>query len=201
MHVEARKVEEGVMPEVDADFIRALGVESGAVDDFRRNVRENLERELESATAAMVRDRLLDALLERHPVDVPESLLAAELARSGMRREGDEPPGDEEPEGAEATVRHRLRQGLMLAHLVADLDLSPDPTAVRAEVERMAATYEDPAQVMGWFYSDPSRLRPVESRLVEKEAVDSTLARVRVVDEPAEFDALMNPVQTSEASS
>ena len=56
--------------------------------------------------------------------------------------------------------------------MVSDQELAPDPGAVRAEVERMAATYEDPAQVVSWFYSDPSRLRPVESRLVEQRAID-----------------------------
>ena len=201
MHVEASKVEEGIKPEVDGDFIRALGVESGSLDDFRLNVRENLERELETAVAAVTRDRLLDALLERHPVEVPESMLAEELARAGLGRGADEAPGRKVPEAAQEGARHRLRQGLMLAHIVADLDLSPNPSAVRAEVERMAATYENPSQMIGWFYSEPSRLRPVESRLVEREAVEATLARVKVIDEPAEFDELMNPGQTSEASS
>ena len=201
MHVEAHKVEEGVMPEVDADFIRGFGVESGELDDFRRDVRSNLERELETATAAMTRNRLLDALLERHPVEVPESLVAEELGRAGLAGAAAEAPGDGAVEAAEASARQRLRQGLMLAQLVSDHELSPDPGAVRAEIERMAATYEDPAQVVSWFYSDPSRLRPVETRLVEQQAIEATLARVKVVDEPSEFDELMNPGQTSEASS
>ena len=58
-----------------------------------------------------------------------------------------------------------------------------------------------PAQVVSWFYSDPNRLRPVESRLVEHQAIEATLARVKVVDEPSEFDELMKPGQTSDASS
>ena len=198
MRVEAHKVEEGVMPEVDAEFIRGFGVESGELDDFRRDVRSNLERELGAATAATTRNRLLDALLERHPVDVPESLVAEELGRAGAAVEA---AGDAAVEAAAAGARQRLRYGLMLAQLVSDHELSPDPSAVRAEVERMAATYEDPAQVVGWFYSDPSRLRPVEIRLVEQQAIEATLARVKVVDEPSEFDELMNPGQTSEASS
>lgn len=201
MRVEARTVEEGVRPEVDADFIRGLGVESGEIDDFRRDVRSNLERELEAATAAVTRNRLLDALLERHPVDVPASLVAEELGRAGLGDAAPEGLGDAAIEAAEATARRRLQQGLLLAQIVSDQDLTPDPAAVRAEIERMAATYEDPAQVVSWFYSDPGRLRPVESRLVEHQAIEATLARVTVVDEPSEFDDLMNPGQTSEASS
>ena len=210
MHVEARKVEEGVLPEVDADFIRALGVESGDLDEFRRDVHANLERELEAAVAAVTRNRLLDALLERHPVEVPASLVAGEFARAGLAGAGAmagagagplaEAPGDAEREAAEAAARRRLQQGLLLAQIVSDQDLAPDPGAVRAEIERMAATYEDPAQVISWFYSDPSRLRPMESRLVEQQAIEAMLARVKVLDEPSEFDELMNPGQTSEAS-
>ena len=202
MHVEARKVEEGVLPEVDADFIRSFGVESGELDDFRRDVRSNLERELEAATAAVTRDRLLDALVEKHPVDVPAALVAEELARAGLGGgAAGEAPGDAAREAAEESVRRRLRQGLILAQLVSDHDLTPDPAAVRAEIERMAATYEEPAQVVSWFYSDPSRLRPVETRLVEHQAIEAALARVTVVDEPSGFDELMNPGQTNETSS
>ena len=201
MRVEARKVEEGVRPEVDPDFIRGLGVESGELDDFRRDVRSNLERELEAATAAVTRNRLLDALLETHPVDVPESLVAEELGRAGLGGAAPERLGDADIEAAEASARRRLQQGLMLAQLVSDHELAPDPSAVRAEIERLAATYEDPAQVVSWFYSDPGRLRPVETRLVEQQAIDVTLARVTVVDEPSKFDDLMKPGQTSEASS
>ena len=200
MHVEARKVEVGVLPEVDADFIRGLGVESGEMDEFRRNVRSNLERELESAAAAITRNRLLDALLERHPVEVPESLVAEELRQMSVKG-ADAAIGDPDLAGAEGSVRRRLQQGLVLAQIVSDLDLAPDPGAVRAEVERMAATYEDPSRVVGWFYSEPSRLRPVESRLVERQAIEATLARVQVVEEPSEFDELMNPGQTTGASS
>ena len=200
MHVEARKVEEGELPEVDADFVRGLGVDTGELGDFRRDVRSNLERELEAATAAVTRNRLLDALLERHPVDVPESLVAEELERAGLGASA-EVPGDAARGAAEAGVRRRLQLGLLLAQIVSDRDLAPDPGAVRAEIERMAATYEDPAQVVSWFYSDPGRLRPVETRLVEQQAIEATLARVNVLDEPSEFDDLMNPGQTSEASS
>ena len=209
MHVEASKVEEGVLPEVDAEFVRALGVASGDLDEFRRDVRANLERELEAAVTAVTRNRLLDALLERHPVEVPASLVAEELGRAGlpgaqaMPGGGGAAPGAQGPgeAAAEAAARHRLQHGLLIAQMVSDQDLSPDPGAVRAEIERMAATYEDPAQVVSWFYSDPSRLRPVESRLVEWQAIEAALARVKVVDEPSEFDELMNPGQTSDASS
>ena len=200
MRVEARKVEEGVLPDLDADFFRGFGVESGDLEEFRRGVRSNLERELETAASAVTRNRLLDALIERGPVEVPESLVAEELEREGLGGSV-EAIGDAGREAAEAGARLRLQRGLVLAQMVSDHGAPPDPGAVRAEVERMAATYEDPARVVGWFYSDPSRLRPVESRLAEREAVEAVLARVKVVDEPSEFDELMNPGQTSSASS
>ena len=125
---------------------------------------------LEAAASAVTRNRLLDAVLERHPVEVPESMVAEELARAGLGGPA-EAPLDPAHEAAEAGVRRRLQQGLVLARIVSDHQLTADPGAVRAEIERMAATYEDPAQVLSWFYSEPSRLRPVESRLVERQAI------------------------------
>ena len=197
MHVEVRSVEEGVLPELDADFIRGFGVESGEFEDFRREVRSNLERELEAATAALTRNRLLDALLARHPVDVPVALMAEELGHAGVAN----PSGDHASDAAVASVRLRLQRGLMLSQLVSDHGRPPDSAAVRAEIERIAATYEDSARMVSWFYSDEARLGTVRIRVAEREAVEETLARVKVVDEPSEFDELMNPGQTSEAPS
>lgn len=197
MRVESRKVEEGALPELDADFVRGLGVESGDLEEFRRGVRSNLERELEAAAAAVTKERLLDALLESHPVEVPAALVAEELGLAGREAPADAPGGAER----EAAVRRRLQQGLVIGQIVRDHDLRPDPGAVRTEIERMAATYEDPDQLVRWFYSEPSRLRSVESRLVERQATETMLARVRIVDEPSEFDELMNPGQTSATSS
>lgn len=197
MRVESRKVEEGALPELDADFVRGLGVESGDLEEFRRGVRSNLERELEAAAAAVTKERLLDALLESHPVEVPAALVAEELGPAGREGPTDAPGGAER----EAAVRRRLQQGLVIGQIVRDHDLRPDPGAVRTEIERMAATYEDPAQLVRWFYSEPSRLRSVESRLVERQATETMLARVRIVDEPSGFDELMNPGQTSDTSS
>lgn len=201
MRVEARKVEEGVLPEVDADFVRGLGVESGDLDEFRRDVRANLERELEAAASSVVRNRLLDALLDRHPVEVPAALLAEELGRAGLGGDAAAAVGDAAREAVEEGARRGLQRSLVLAQIVRDQELPPDLGAVRVEIERMAATYEDPDALIRWFYSDPSRLRQVESRLAEQRSVEAMLARVKVVDEPAEFDELMNPGQTSGESS
>lgn len=201
MRVEARKVEEGVLPEVDADFVRGLGVESGDLDEFRRDVRANLERELEAAASSVVRNRLLDALLDRHPVEVPAVLLAEELGRAGLGGDAAAAVGDAAREAVEEGARRGLQRSLVLAQIVRDQELPPDLGAVRVEIERMAATYEDPDALIRWFYSDPSRLRQVESRLAEQRSVEAMLARVKVVDEPAEFDELMNPGQTSGESS
>lgn len=206
--VAVRKVEEGVLPEVDAEFVRRLGVQSGEVEEFRRDVRANLERELEAAVSAVTRNRLLDALLERHPLEVPEVLVAQELhlqqARqaAALGRHGlDAGRAGAGGDGDEALARRRVQLGLLLSEVVSEHDAEPDPDAVRAEVERMAAAYEDPAQVVSWFYADPARVRRIELQLAESRALAAVLERVRVVDEPATFDDLMNPGQTSGASS
>ena len=208
LHVVVRKVEEGVLPEVDADFIRGFGVQSGETDDFRRDVRANLERELGAAISTAVTNRLLEALVERHPVEVPEVLVAEELRRMGRPADpaGTPDSGEALPEsgtgaefGIEAAVRHRLRLALILARIVSDHGGAADPAAVRAEIERMASTYEDPSRVTAWFYSQPERLRQVETRIMEQQAVEAVLGRVKLVDEPAGFDEVMNPGQTSGA--
>ena len=204
----ASKVEEAALPEVDADLVRSFGIESGEIEEFRANVRSNLERELASAISAATRNNLLDALLAHHPVEVPNVLVAEELSRQRSRdartlaMQGIDPADlGEAVGGGEALARRRVQLGLLLSEIVSEGELQPSPDEVRAAVERMAETYESPEQVVSWFYADPARLQPLESQLMEERAVESVLERVHLVDEPTEFDALLNPGQTTQARS
>lgn len=218
LQIAVREVEESSLPEVDADFVRSLGIESGEVEELRRDVRANLERELEAAIEARVKERLLDAMAERFPVEVPAGLLATgqeaahdhahdhdhdheydhdhdhdhehEHAAAGGEGEG----GADDPE--REFRRARVLRDLLVRQLVIDFELQPDEAEVRAAIERMAATYQDPAQVVRWFHSDPQRMQMLQAQNLERQAIDAALARVRVVDEPATFDELVRSGQT-----
>ena len=70
-----KKVEEQTLPELDAEFCRAFGVEEGGLEALRKEVRTSMERELDGVIRNRVRAQVLDALYRDNPLEVPRALV------------------------------------------------------------------------------------------------------------------------------
>ena len=196
MHV--KKVESPRVPEIDADFARQLGVADGDVDKMRVEVRANLEREVRKRLLAKVKGQVMEALLRVNPIEVPKALVAmeseqmAQAARRDMESRGmtmKNVPVESSWFGEQATRRVKL--GLLLAELVKVRDLHVKPEQVRAIVDECAETFEDPKEVVRWYYSQPQRLAEAEALALENNVVDWVLANAMVSETPIAFDELM----------
>ena len=66
------------LPTVDDDFAKDLGDEN--LEAFRTRVRSELLAHAQQEADARVRQGLLDLVIERNPVELPESLVARELS-------------------------------------------------------------------------------------------------------------------------
>ncbi|MCX7163019.1 MAG: trigger factor [Rhodocyclales bacterium] len=193
-----KKVEAPVVPEVDADFARQLGVTDGDVDKMRVEVRSNLEREVKKRLLAKVKEQVMEALLKVNPLEVPKALIEmesqqmAEAARRDMESRGmgmKNIPVEASWFTDQATRRVKL--GLLLAELVKTKDLHVKPEQVRAIVDEFAETFEDPKEVVRWYYSQPQRLAEAEALALENNVVDWVLANATVSETPVAFDELM----------
>ena len=196
--VKLKQVAEAKLAPVDADFAKMLGVADGNVDTMRKEVRENLEREVKRRINAKVKDQIMQALLDSTPVESPKSLVDMEIERmqNGMRQELESRgvKSDGMPMDAsifEAAAQRRVKLGLILAEVVRINGLQAKPEQVRAQVEEQAQTYEVPAEVVKWYYQSPDRLRDVESMVVEENVVAWALATAKVEDKKTDFDELM----------
>ena len=83
--------------------------------------------------------------------------------------------------------------GLLLAEIARKHELKVDGQRVRATIEKFAASYEKPEEVVKWYYSNQEHLSNVESMVIEDQLVDWVLEQAKVSDEPMSFDAVMNP--------
>ncbi len=205
--VTVHRVEEPVVPEVDDALAASFGVEEGGVEAFRREVRGNMERELADALRARIRDEVMNALLAAQPVDLPRALVDEEIERQMDERRRqlaglgiDAERLELDRAHFEEAARRRVALGLVLAEVVRSNGLQADPERVRQRVESIASTYEQPAEVVRWIYSDRSRLEPIESVVLEDQVVEWVLERARVEEQPSSFDELLNPGQTSSKS-
>ncbi|HJT50735.1 MAG TPA: trigger factor [Nitrosospira sp.] len=196
--VKVNGVEASRLPEVDAEFARSLGVADGDIEKMRGEIRANLEREVTKRVNAKLKEQVMHGLLAATSVEPPKVLVEMELERltQDAHRDlasrgldtGNMPlPRDLLQERAQ----QRVKLGLIVGELVKAHNLHPKPEQVRAVVEDLAQSYENPAEVVKWHYSTPERLNEAESAALEENVVVWVLEKVRVEDKAMTLDELM----------
>ncbi len=194
--VTIQTVAEPQLPEVDAEFAKAFGVEDGDIERFRQDVRANMTRELKQRIDAKIKSQALDLLLETNPIEIPQSLVAQEVQvlKEQMRQNLRGNTKIELPDNLfEESAQRRVRLGLVLAKVVKANEIKADPERVREAVEDLASTYENPKEVVDFYYGSKEHLASVEALALEGQVVDYVLTQVQVEDEPQGFQELMNP--------
>ncbi|TPQ25868.1 trigger factor [Methylomonas koyamae] len=196
--VELVKVEEPVLPEVDADFIKAYGVEDGDAVTFRADVRANMERELAQGLKNKLKTAVMDALFEHISVSIPNALIDQEIQalmkpyaerakNMRLKLEDLNLPRDMFEEQA----KRRVALGLILGEVIHKNELKVDADKVRSVIEDMAKSYERPEDVVNWYYADKSRLNDVQQMVLEDQAVAWIVSQAKVADVTVGFDQVM----------
>ncbi len=193
-----KQVEWAHLPEVDAEFAKSLGVPDGDLTKMREDIKSNLEREVKARAKAKTKDSVMDALIKVAELDVPKALTEqdvqrlVEMTRQDMAQRGmnvtDMPFP---PELFSAQAERRVRLGLILAELVKANNLQATSDQVKAQVEEFAQSYEDPQQVLKYYYSDRRRLAEVEALVLEENVVNYVLGKAKVSEKSVAFDELM----------
>ncbi|WP_050465810.1 trigger factor [Herbaspirillum autotrophicum] len=193
-----KKLEWAHLPEVDAEFAKSLGIEDGDLTKMREDIKRNLEREVSARTKAKTKDSVMDALIKVSELEVPKALVEqdverlAEMARQDMTQRGMDVKNMQLPkELFTAQAERRVRLGLILADVVKNNKLEATEEQVKAQVEDFAQSYEDPQQVLKYYFSDRRRLAEVEALVLEENVVNYVLGKAKVTDKSVPFDALM----------
>ena len=186
---------------LDDELFQSYGVEEGGESVFRDEVKKNMERELRNAVQTHTKNQVMDAILAVHAdIDVPGSLIAQEV--DGMRGQmfqqfGGQPspemdlksflPDDMFKEQAE----RRVRLGLLLGEMIGKMELRADPAKVKELIEDIASTYQDPQEVINWYYSENEQLAQIESRVLEDQVVEKILETAVIKEKTSSYqDAL-----------
>lgn len=189
------KVQQAVLPEVDAEFIKSFGIASGELDELNSEIRSNLERELKQATMSYLKVQLVDKLLKMHPdMEVPEGMVrdeAANLQRQAASRMGIEAE-KQELEPFMGIARNRVKSGLLLSEIARQNSIMVDGARVRQAIETVADTYEQPQEVVRLYYSEQRLLSAVENSVLEEQVVDWVLEQAKVTEESMNFNDVIN---------
>ncbi|MDK2123402.1 trigger factor [Parachitinimonas caeni] len=196
--VTVRNVSEPRLPEIDADFAKALGIEDGDVEKMRAEIRKNVSREVKRRLQARAKESVMQALLDVTTIELPKSLVGLEIgrlieqAREEMRSRGFDPKEMPfPPELFEEQAKRRVALGLILAELVRANGLEAKPEQVKALVQEFAESYEHPEDVVKWYYASADRLDGPEAMVMEDNVVAYVYGVAKPIDKVLTFDELM----------
>ena len=197
--VTLKKLEASHLPEVTDELAKSLGAFDATVTGLRADIRGNLEREVKFRLLGRNKQAALDALVEHAELDLPNSIVQAELdrmvqgAREELKQRGikdaDKAPIPEEVFKPQA--ERRVRMGLVVSELVRQQGLQATPDQIKAHVEELSASYEKPTEVQRWYYSDNRRMAEVEGIVIEQNVTNYVFSLVKVNEKAISFDELM----------
>lgn len=194
LDLEVAEVKERHLPEVDAAFIQSFSIASGEMDEMRREVRNNLEREMKGARLTYLKMQVLDSLLDRHDdLEVPESMVREE-AEQLVRREARSRDAEPDMGNVDAFMNiasKRVKSALLLGEVARQNDILVDGARVRKAIETIADTYEQSREVVQMYYQNQEMLSAVESSVLEEQVVDWVLDNAKVTEEPMAFKVLI----------
>jgi trigger factor len=197
--VTVKEVGRPELPEVNEEFAKSLGQAEGSVEKLLADIRQNIEREVESRLQARTKNSVMKALLDKASFDVPKALVNGEVesrvvaAREELKQRG--LPNAESvpipPETFTEEAQRRVKLGLMIGELINKANLQAKPEQVRAKIEKFAQNYEQPAQVVSYYLSDRQRRAEIEAVVLEDNVVEHILAGAKVSEQAVPFEELM----------
>lgn len=194
------------LPELDKEFFSKYGVESDDEQQFRDDVRKNMERELKNAAKTKLKNQVMDKLVEAHEVDLPKALVAGEVEalRNQMMQQfgGAQPNMDLKSllpdEMFTEQAERRVALGLIVGEVVKASEIKVNADRVREMIEEMASTYQDPEEVVNYYYSNQQMLASVESVVLEDQVVDHIIDGAKVTETESTYEDVIKPAQGAE---
>jgi trigger factor len=191
--VEVTEVTEEVLPEVDDEFAKEFGASDG-VESLKQDVKENMTRELSQRIQARIKSQAMDLILDQNKIDIPNALVEEEI--EALRKQAREQMGQgagkfELPrEMFEEQAKRRVNLGLVIGEIIKQNEIQVDNDRVRQTIEEYAASYEQPDEVVKYYYGNQQQLAAVQNIVLEDQVVDWVMEQVDVVDDKTTFAAL-----------
>jgi trigger factor len=205
--VTVHSVSEPKLPELDEAFLTKLGITEGGLEKLREETQKALENSLNQKLKTNLKTQVLDKLLAQNHFSIPNALITQESERlrdeflhqlQGMQNI----PKDKLPnfpaEMFKEKAQKRAALGLLLREIISQHQMKADGAKIRKLIEDISSSYENPQQIMSWFYRDKQRLAEIESLALEDQIVDLVLQQAQVTEKTTTFDEIMNQQQPAE---
>lgn len=187
------------LPELDEEFISSFGIEDGKEETLRKEIRENMERELKRTVEAKNRQAAFEALADAVELEIPQALVEQEsqsmLENYMQRLESQGMPRDQMASlGAEVfseEAKKRVKLGLIISDVIKTNEIKATEEEINQYIDDQASAYEDPSEVKQWYAENPERLAEVRAILVESAVASKIVADAKVKASKKAFDEVV----------
>jgi trigger factor len=194
---------------LDEKLFSSYGVDGSDEAAFKEEVAANMQRELRKSVDSVVKQQVMDAILAAHPnLDVPRALIAQETDSlrgqmfqqfGGMPSENIDLKALLPDEMFAERAERRVKLGLLLGEMIRSMEVQPDAARVRAEIEEIASTYQEPEEVVNWYYANQEQLAGVEAKVMEDLVVEQVLAAAQLNEQPCSYQEAIAQAQRGQA--
>jgi trigger factor len=207
--VKINTISERQTAELNDELFEKFGVKDGGEEQFRKEVAQNMSRELKNAVKGKVKGQVMDALLEVHEdLQIPQSLEGQEIGvlRGQMLQQfgGAADKIDAQSllpdEMFKDQANRRVKLGLILNEYISKEDITADPAKVKETIEGFASTYEDPEEVVNYYYGNQEQLQQVEAMVIEDSVIEKLLEQVEVSENTCSYEEAIAPEPSSEGA-
>ena len=190
-------------PELNEEFYKSFGIDGGSEKDFRNEVKQNMTRELDNAVKTNVKEQVLTALTDASTLTLPKSVVDAEI--DNLRQQAIQRYGGGSNQNIDASLlpsemfqaqaEQRVTVGLIINEIIKQNDLKASPAKVREIIEELAAGYENPEEVVAWYYGESEQLQQVEGMALEESVIDLILDKAKVDEKQTSYEEALKPIE------
>lgn len=199
--VKVNSVAQVHLPELNDEFFKSFEVKDGGEEAFRAEVKQNMTRELENAVKNSVKEQVLSGLTESTILSLPKSVVESEignLRQQAIQRYGGNQSIDASLLPAEmfqAQAEQRVTVGLIINEIIQQNELKASPAKVRSLIEELAAGYENPEEVVAWYYGEKEQLQQIEGLALEESVIDLILDKAQVDEKTTSYEEALKPIE------
>lgn len=196
--VTVKQVAKKKLPKLDKEFAELCGVEGG-VAALKKEVRANMERELKSALKAANKRKAMDTVADNNEISLPEAPVEREArylmeqAKNNLRQQGVNVEGIPfELDAFKDSAEKRVKLSLLIGKIISDNGIKPDEAKVKEAIDAIAASYEDPEDVVNYYMTNQDKLSEIQMMVVEDAVVEWIYDHVKVTESTSSFSEVMN---------
>ncbi len=201
--ITVKKVMEGELPEIDESFAEKFNIKKeGGVEALRKDIKENMQRELDRVVSSRNREKIFDEILAKNEFDIPKSLVDKEIEHLkhemfhrvfGPEHSDNENIPDFPREMFEDKAIKRVKLGLLFSDYVKKHEITVDTARVDAMIDKLAGAYDSPEEVRAWYKSDKNRMQEIEGLVMEEMVADKVISTATIVHKALGYQEVVNP--------